>query len=77
MAIYLCKVPGGATSRFEAATPAAAAWAFVSALQPKRGRMGLIVWQDDPNSRTIAMSIDPFDDTPMGGHAAVRLDAAR
>ncbi len=37
--------------------------------------MGLIVWQDDPHSRTIAMSIDPLDDTPMGGRAAVRLPA--
>jgi hypothetical protein len=73
--IYLCKLPGGAPARFEAETPAAAAWAFVAELQPQRGRMGLIVWQDDPNSRTIAMSIDPQDDTPMGGRAAVRLAA--
>lgn len=75
MAIYLCKVPGGAPARFEAPTPAAAAWAFVTGLNPKQGRMGLIVWQDDPHSRTIAMSIDPLDDTPMGGRAAVRLPA--
>ena len=76
MAIFHCKVPGGPPSRFEATTPAAAAWAFVAQLQKAKGRVGIVVWQDDPGSPTIAMSIDPFDDTPMGGRAAVSLPAS-
>jgi hypothetical protein len=73
VAVYLCKLPGGTPLRYEACTPAAAAWAFVAQVQPRRGRIGIVVWQEAANSPTIAMSIDPSDDTPMGGRAAVPL----
>ena len=76
MAVYVCKLPGGPEKRFEAENPSAAAWAFVYQFNPHRGRVSLIVWPEAPSRQTFALSIDPVDDTPMGGRAAVFLPSA-